>query len=364
MKLKQLLLIGMLIAAFGCKDGYIDDIKGAPQGADVTAPTITFNYPLEGTSYRVLEDIAPIDINVKVSDDIEVAEVTINLDGEDLITLNKFIDYRNAIAAYTYETLENGDHELTVTAVDGAGKTTTQSINFKKEEPYDPVYDGEMFYMPFNGDYTEQVTITKAIVSGIPQFSDDFIAGGKSYLGANDAYLTFPTNKLTLSNNFSAVFWYKCNNTPDRSGILTISAPDPAHPTAPNNRTKGLRLFRENIGGNQVVKLNVGNGTQESWFDGGATAKATPGTWIHIAFVITPTGATLYINGNVVSTGTFPVDESKIDWAGCDIMNIASGAPRFLEWAHRSDLSNYDEMRLFNKALTQAEIQAIINNED
>ncbi len=362
---RVLIVAASTLAVFACKeDGYVDDIKPAGQGEDVTAPVVTFNYPIEGTSFRVAADVAPIDIDLKVADDIEVAEITLTLDGEELATFTDFKDYRNAVAKYTYGTLENGDHVLSATAVDKTGKTTTKTINFKKEEPYDPIYEAEMFYMPFNGDFTEQVKIVQATKVGIPGFADDNIDGGKSYLGAANAYLTYPTSNLTLSSNFSAVFWYKCDNTPDRAGILIVSAPDPDHPLAPNNRLKGFRFFREEVGGNQVVKLNVGTGTKENWFDGGAAAKVTPGTWTHLAFVITPTSAAVYINGASVSSGPFDLAESDIDWTGCTVASIASGAPRFLEWNHLSDESNYDEMRFFNKALTQAEIQAIIADED
>jgi hypothetical protein len=41
-----------------------------------------------------------------------------------------------------------------------------------------------------------------------------------------------------------------------------------------------------------------------------------------------------------------------------------SGAPRFTEWGHLSDESYMDELRIFNKALSQAEIQTIIDDEN
>ncbi|HKZ37938.1 MAG TPA: hypothetical protein VJ184_09820, partial [Chryseolinea sp.] len=62
----------------------------------------------------------------------------------------------------------------------------------------------------------------------------------------------------------------------------------------------------------------------------------------------------VYINGEIVSQGSF----NGVDWAGCDVLSIASGAPRFMEWNHLSDLSLYDELRLFNRALTQEEVKA------
>jgi hypothetical protein len=80
------------------------------------------------------------------------------------------------------------------------------------------------------------------------------------------------------------------------------------------------------------------------------------GTWAHIAFTIAVDKVVVYINGVVVSEGTFP----GVDWTGCDIFSIASGAPRFTEWGHLSDQSLFDELRLFHKALTLAEVQAVM----
>jgi hypothetical protein len=52
-----------------------------------------------------------------------------------------------------------------------------------------------------------------------------------------------------------------------------------------------------------------------------------------------------------------------VDWTGCDVLSIASGAPRFMEWGHLSDQSLFDELRLFNKALSQAEVQAVMDGD-
>jgi hypothetical protein len=130
-------------------------------------------------------------------------------------------------------------------------------------------------------------------------------------------------------------------------------------PATPNNRKNGFRFFREGSPTNQTFKLNVGNGTADSWFDGGAAASINPTNtdWVHLAFTISDSNVVVYINGVVVSQGAF----TGVDWTGCDVLSIASGAPRFMEWGHLSDLSHYDELRLFNKALTQEEVQAIMN---
>src|SRR5690606_5159619 len=155
----------------------------------------------------------------------------------------------------------------------------------------------QKFHMNFNGVYTDRVSGEDVTEVGSPGFSGENFDGGSgdSYAGATDSYLSFPTDGLLESNEFSASFWMNINSTPDRAGILVIGPPDTTNPTAQNNRTKGFRFFRENAGGMQRFKLNVGNGTADSWFDGGAAADVAPdtGNWDHFAFTISGTQCTV-----------------------------------------------------------------------
>lgn len=351
--LKNILIGSAALVAVACNEG-IDPISRVAPGPDESAPTVTITYPAEGTLIRVREDVAPVNIQFEVVDDIEIQTISVSLDGTKVQEFTDFKDYRRALQTYQYGQLTNGTHTLAITATDLSGKSTTQSVNFEKIAPYQPVYEGEHFYMPFDGDYMELVSITNATQVGAPGFSDDAVSG-KSYAGAADAYLTLPTTEF-LTDEFSAAFWYKLNASPDRAGILTIGPPDLVNTATPNNRTSGFRLFREDAGGKQRVKLNVGNGDSDFWFDGGAAADIAAGEWVHIAFTIGLDKVVVYIDGQVVSEGAF----DGVDWTGCDILSIASGAPRFTEWGHLSDQSLFDELRMFNKVLTQTEIQAII----
>lgn len=358
MKKIQIILLAVIFAFAGCTDSYIDDIVAVDPGPDNAAPEVLINFPIEGTLIRVVEDETAIDINFEVRDDIEIDVITISLNGNQLESFNDFIDYRRAVKTFTYPSLGNGEHTLSITATDKSGKSTVETVRFEKVEPYRPVYEGEVFYLPFDGDYTELVNIRNANVSGSPSFVEGI--SGRAYAGAANAYLTFPTTGL-LGQEFSAVFWYKVNASPDRAGLLVIGPPDPNNPTNQNNRSKGFRFFREAAGPNQRFKLNVGNGGADNWFDGGAAADLNPadGEWAHMAFTISGSQVTVYINGEVVSQGGFP----GIDWAGCDVLSIGSGAPRFTEWGHLSDQSYFDELRIFNRSLNQNEIRAIIDAE-
>jgi Concanavalin A-like lectin/glucanases superfamily/Bacterial Ig domain len=364
MKTVKSFFVGLLVLGIvgACNEG-IDPISSVDPGPDQSAPVVNISYPGEGTLIRVTEAVTSISIEFEAIDDIELQSITLLLDGAQIGNLASFKDYRRVLESYSYDALTNGPHTLTITAKDVSSKTTSKTVNFEKVAPYQPLYEGEIFYMPFDGDYLELVSITNPAKVGSPVFADGGVAG-KAYQGAADAYLTFPTTGL-LGSEFSAAFWYKLNASPDRSGVLTIGPPDPAFPATPNNRKNGFRFFREGSPTNQTFKLNVGNGEGDSWFDGGAAASIDPTTntdWVHMAFTISASGVKVYINGVVVSQGTLPPG-TTVDWTGCDVLSIASGAPRFMEWGHLSDQSLFDELRLFNKALSQAEVQAVMDGD-
>ena len=365
MKILKLFAIGTLLLMYACKDGYIDDIDAVDPGPDESAPQITINFPLEGTELQVPEPVTSINIQFEVTDDIEISAISVTLDGTEIASFNDFKDYRRAVLEHVHDNVTNGDHVLTITATDVDGKNSSQSINFNKALPYVPIYDGEIFYLPFDDDitdkpYTERVTFQQATMVGSPGFAGEGIQGPNAYAGAPDSYLTFPTEGL-LGSEFSAVFWMKINAVPNRAGVLVIGPPDPDNPDGMNNRTSGFRFFREDAAGMQRFKLNVGRGDGETWFDGGAAADVDPTTneWVHFAFTISGTEGVVYIDGQVVTQADF----GGVDWTGCDVLSIMSGAPRFTGWGHFSDQSLMDELRLFNKALTPAEIETIINAE-
>jgi hypothetical protein len=360
MKILKLLVIGILLFTNGCKDGYIDEISVVDPGPDVTAPEVTIKFPLEGTQIQVPDPVTSVNILFEVEDDIEVASVQLMLNGVEIANFVDFKDYRRVVGQFLYETVTNRAHVLSVKATDIDGKETTETVNFEKTPPYVPKYAGEIFYMPFDGDYMELISVKNATIVGNPGFTGQSVKGLNAYAGASGAYLTFPTEGLQGSE-FSAIFWLKVNAVPDRAGVLVMGPPDPANPTAMNNRTSGFRFFRENAAGKQRFKLNLGNGTADNWFDGGAAADVDPaaGEWAHFAFTISGSAAAVYINGEVASQGAF----AGIDWTGCDVLSIMSGAPRFTEWGHLSDQSFMDELRLFDKVLSQGEIQDIMAEE-
>ncbi|MFZ2795470.1 MAG: LamG-like jellyroll fold domain-containing protein [Prolixibacteraceae bacterium] len=338
-----------LIVAAGCNEG-IDPISPFDPGPDKDAPVITIKSPTQGQAIEVDSLVVSIFVQLEVTDDIELKSILVFLDNTEIGSMTTFKDYRRALMEFYHKNVGTGVHILTVKATDLGGKTSEKSVTFEKKPPYVPVYPGEVFYMPFNGDFTEKISFKEATKVGNPGFTDASLKGTKAYAGATDSYLTFPMTGLK-SSEFSASFWYKVNPSPDRSGILNASP-------AGEDRTKGFRLFREGGATSQRIKANVGWGGGETWNDGALIP--APGTnWVHIALSVSPDKCVLYING----LGVEVPNKGAIDWTGVDVLGIASGAPNFTYWNHNFDRSQYDELRLFNRALTDADVQAIIQND-
>lgn len=357
---KYILSLSVMMMISSCYEG-IDSISEVDPGPDAGAPMVDIIKPTNGFEIQVAEPVTSTPVEFRVEDDIEIASVMVKLDGQMIASYDTFLDYRIFIEEFVQDNITTGEHTIEVTAVDIAGNTTTVTNSFSKEPPYTPIFSGETFYMNFDGSYSELVTVTDATEVGNPAFAPESRKGAGAYQGATDSYLTFPTDGL-LGDEFSASFWLKVNATPDRAGVLVIGPPDTNNPDAQNNRTSGFRFFRENAGGMQRFKLNVGTGSGDSWFDGGAAADVDPtvNEWVHFAFTISQSEAVVYIDGQVVSQNAF----AGVDWTGCDILSIMSGAPRFTGWNHKSDLSYMDELRLFNTALTQEDILGMIAEAD
>jgi hypothetical protein len=366
---KIIIIALILLLINACNQDYIDPISKVEPGTDEEAPTVTITSPTAVVNILFTETQTDIDFNFEVTDDIEIQDITLSLDGNQLSSYSNFKDYRRALESYTQADVSIGDHTVQVVATDLSGKSTTKDLTFKVSNQYISNYDGEIFYMPFEGGkYMDLISGMEATVVGNPSIVSDG-KKGSAYAGAEGAYLTFPVDNLQ-NDEFSAVFWINIIENhaeagEQRAGILVMSPIDSAHLADPenmNNRTSGFRFFRE-VGAapDQRFKLNAGNGTADTWFDGGTAADVEPntGNWVNMAFTISQTHCAVYINGEVVKEGDF----TGIDWTGCDVFSIMSGQPYFNQWGHKSDQSMLDELRIFNKALTQTEIQTIIDDE-
>ncbi|MCK9398628.1 MAG: Ig-like domain-containing protein [Bacteroidales bacterium] len=335
------------VLAVSCEKG-LDPIIPVSPKPDVSGPTLVINYPVEGKPFVSPEEVATITIKLVATDDVELKSVILQLDGTEIGSLTDFKDYRRADVKFDYD-LGSGDHTLTVTATDLTDKSITQTVNFRKITA--PVYiplDGEVLYFPFDSYYLDLITGNAATPVGTPGF-----AAGKlndAYAGAQDAYLTYPSAGI-IGDNLSAAFWYKINAIPDRAGIFMISPPTTI---VLQDRTKGLRFAREADGIKQKFWFNIGNGTVDSWFV--PPSFDVTDDWMFIAFTVSESHVTIYINGEISVEGDY---EGPINWNDCSSISLMSGAPNVIYWDHLSDLSLIDELHIFTRVISAAEVQSL-----
>lgn len=342
-----------VLAISACSEGYIDDISQVSAGEDNVAPVITINSPAPGTTTIPFTDsTTDFKFDYKVTDDIEISNIEILVDGAVQKSYNSFLDYRGFAEIYT-KNIGLGSHTFTVNAKDLSGKTSTKSVNFMIDNKYTALY-GEKAYFPFfaGNIFTDLLSGTNPTIIGSPTT----VSGGKSgaaYKGAVDSYLQVPfTNNLYNSENgISFTFWYNMDTAQERAGIIVLG--DESITNNDDSRKKGFRLFRE--GGNKTIKLNVGVGTGESWNDGFNLGNTTG--WVHIAVTISKTESKMYLNGVLQRTATLP---TPFDFSNCNKLSVGSGAPTFTYWDHRYDLSMIDELRIYDKALDEATVKATI----
>ena len=209
---------------------------------------------------------------------------------------------------------------------------------------------GQVFFTPFNHNFRDIVGGLNPTVEGTPALASGKV--GQAFAGTVDSYLTFDIADILdeLDNELTVAFWYNVNSTPDRAGIFTFAA-------ASNDRTRGFRIFREG-GTNMSVFVGTDNRDMGLW-----NAPLPLNEWVHVALVFDATTVTLYLDGEVIRSAGAPYFMGA-DWTGSTIASIGSGAPYFTEWNHLSDLSLIDELRIFNRALSSAEIAEIIEHAD
>ena len=354
MKIIKYIFICSLVTvlAVSCKKG-LDPIIQVDPKPDALVPTLVINYPVEGKPFVSPDEPAKIAFKLVAADDVELKSVVLQLDGVEIASFTQFKDYRRLDLKYDYD-LAAGDHTLLVTVTDLTDKNVSGTVNFSKITA--PVYaplDGEVLYFPLDGYYLDLISGNAAALVGTPGFATGKV--NDAYAGATDAYLTYPADLITAKTEFSLSFWYKINAVPDRAGIFEISppVPDPVNPPT-DVRFKGLRLFRENNSGKQNIGMNLGLGDAEFWMNPLVTV-SNDEDWMHIAISISTTHATIYVNDSIVKESDLP---TPLDWTGCTSISIASGEPNFVYWLHFSDLSLYDEMHVFTRAITAAEVHS------
>lgn len=217
-------------------------------------------------------------------------------------------------------------------------------------------------YWAFNGNYIDSVSNTAA--TGV---NTSFTGGfkGQALQGSANGYVIsdLPIAIKNL-NSFTIDYWLK---TPINStGILT-----PITISRTDQFWGALDMFFENGSTSTSGNLKVHfNGQSEVWFTNGIISNPWD-TWMNIALTYDAATSTfaLYNGGNVVATQTatglgnivFPATATKIifgteQFQTSPSIGTAGGTQGWASYL----IGQLDEVRIYNKALKAADIQALI----
>ncbi len=159
----------------------------------------------------------------------------------------------------------------------------------------------------------------------------DSIPGEAVRLGGNDdeGYVALPPFNVT-TNTFSVTAWVKPDGEQPEYSPIFMHDGDAA----------GFN-FRP---GNNVLGYHWPNGAW--WWESGLTVPS--GEWSHVAMVVEPDGITLYVNGIGSKNAFAPV---KVNFNGGVRLGNYHG------WGGRYMKGDLDEVCVYNRSLTQAEIR-------
>jgi hypothetical protein len=96
---------------FACEEG-IDPITPKAPGTDQAPPVINVKFPVDGTTIKVLEEVATLDVDFEVTDDIEIGSIQLDVNGDVFATFDEFIDFRRFLGEASYDKVVDGDHKI------------------------------------------------------------------------------------------------------------------------------------------------------------------------------------------------------------------------------------------------------------
>ena len=227
------------------------------------------------------------------------------------------------------------------------------------------------FYVNFDSTTADDKQINirfKDSISGYPSFfphnSIQVVPGvrGTAYKGNLDENLKYlNTNDWGKSTSFTIAFWEKKNGINDKDAEFLMSIPSTAGHWSNSNM---LLIFDHKGAGStpdsSVIKLmvaEIGNG--DHWFEltgNNRMAGVTDNQWHHLAFAYDETTSQMkiYKDGALYSTQT---------WAGHGAIKMdhtkATGfylGGKTTDWGKAFN-GSIDQFRLYNKALSAAEVQ-------
>ena len=307
---------------------------------DTTAPTVDISAPAAGATVA-----ATVSVGANASDGVGVVGVQFLLDGAPLNAEDTTAPYATS---WDTTTAANGSHQLSARARDAAGNSTTsaaRAVTVANTAP--PATTGLVAGYAF--DASAGTTAADASTSGI----SGTLANGAGWAGGkygNAVALAGDDDVVSLGNPTALRL---TGSTTISAWINSAAFPADDAAVVSKRGTGGFQLDTTIDTGPRVIGFKLTTGTGGSMFRYGATAMQA-NTWYHIAGVYDATARTMhvYLNGVLDDgqlQGTVAADQQDSP------QNVLIGQRP--GWAGFGFNGRIDDVRIYNRALTAAEVQ-------
>jgi hypothetical protein len=305
--------------------------------ADTTGPTVAVTAPAAGTVSGT------VSVTATASDNVGVTGVQLRVDGT---ALGAELTSSPYTRSWDTPTVPNGTHTLTAVARDAAGNSTTSAsvaVTVDNLPPDTSGLVGAYGFEEASGTTTADSSTagnTATLVNGVARAP----AAGKfgsalTFDGVNDMLTVPDANSLDFTTAMTIEAWVN----PTTSG-------GSAWRTVVLKEQSGALVYA--LYANMDAVRPSFHGFSTSEFDTRGTAAVPANTWTHLAGVFDGLMLRLYVNGTQVSstamTGPLTTSTGALRMGGNGIWG---------EWF----AGRIDEVRLYNRALSTAEIQTDMN---
>lgn len=242
-------------------------------------------------------------------------------------------------SSYTINNVTAGDignYDVVISNQCNANVVTSQSASLSIASTFNVVSSGLIFYLPFDGNNSEQIQNATNI-------------GSYAYSSANDRFGV--ANKAAQFNGTSSLEFANQSQLPTGNSSYSISVWINI-PVGQWNDFNGICGWG-NQTNNQSNRLRLSStGYLNYWWANDFNISVTPtfNTWRHIVVTWDGTTQRFYQNGVQIATRT-PVTPANVT-----LTNLFVGATGISSWSGEPFKGSIDDFRIYNRAITASEV--------